>query len=161
MSETLLKAGLHPAASDALRSLGIDVSRISQTIGDAPASAGSHAADGAVDGEHYCAATDLRIRDLTDLQVRQLADKLASVGFAPFPRFPGRDHWPATEVKHLHTVWCGCHMKAMLRRQVHDFCAIPNRNGLASHAPYLFWHPHQSSVQVCRELFLAHNPAVG
>src|SRR5262245_648139 len=38
----LLLSGLHPDASDALRCVGVTASRISQTIGSAPASAGYH-----------------------------------------------------------------------------------------------------------------------
>src|ERR1044071_8110827 len=41
----ILKFGLHPRASDALRSIGVSASRIMQTIGNAPASAGTHAQD--------------------------------------------------------------------------------------------------------------------
>ncbi|HEX6837238.1 MAG TPA: hypothetical protein VF334_11730, partial [Polyangia bacterium] len=46
----LLKWGLHPRASDALRSIGVSAARIMQTIGNAAASAGTHAQDGVVNG---------------------------------------------------------------------------------------------------------------
>jgi len=161
MTQPLLKEGLCPAASDAFRKAGVTAERIGQTIGNAPASAGTHASDGKINGLPYCAATDLRVRDLTDDDMKALADKLASVGFAVFIRRPGHDHWPSSEVRHIHVVYAGVDMKPTLRHQVHDFCHSPMLNGLASHAPYTFWKPQQASVQVVRTLFLAHNPAQG
>ncbi len=42
----LIKSGLYPDASDALKKLEISAGEIAQTIGNAPASAGTHLADG-------------------------------------------------------------------------------------------------------------------
>lgn len=159
----LLKAGLHPDASDALRKAGIEPERIGQTIGNAKASAGTHAQDGTANGHPYCAAVDLSVKRpgaaLTHEEIHALLIKLASVGFAAFYREPGRDHWPATEVAHIHAVYAGCSMKVALRRQVHDWCN--GLNGLKSHAPYVFFRPTQEQAAVVRHLFLAHNPASG
>jgi hypothetical protein len=58
---SLLTYGLAPDASDHLRCSGLDAGDISQTIGDAAASAGTHAQDGTIGGKAYCAATDLRV----------------------------------------------------------------------------------------------------
>src|SRR5579859_6591816 len=89
----LLKFGLHPRASDALRSIGITASRIMQTIGNAPASAGTHAQDGVVDGHPYCAATDISVSGLSNAQIQNLLARLAKVGFAAWFRWPGHDGW--------------------------------------------------------------------
>jgi hypothetical protein len=152
-------SGMHPDAWVAWQKAGIPASRIGQTIGNAAASAGTHARDGTADGHGYCAATDVRVRDLDRAEVIALAQKLAAVGFAAFVRIPGEDHWPATEVRHIHAVYAGCAMKEALRHQVHDFCH--GLNGLASHAAYHCYTPSPESVQTVRTLFLAHNPAVG
>lgn len=159
MSQPLLKSGLHPAASDAFRTAGITVDRIGQTVGHAPASGGTHEADGTANGHFYSAATDLRCRDLTETQVKALLDKLGKIGFAAFYRKPGVDHWPETEALHIHCVFAGCAMKKSLRNQVHDF--LHGLNGLASHAEYHFHKPTQETQNTVRILFLAHNVANG
>lgn len=155
----LLKSGLHPDASDALRKAGVTAERVGQTIGSAPASAGTHAADGTVNGKPYGAATDLRCRDLSEAQAKELLDKLGLVGFAAFYRKPGFDHWPENEALHIHAVYAGCAMKRLLRNQVHDF--LHGKNGLASHAEYHFHKPTEETQAVVRALFLAHNPMNG
>ena len=80
--QPLLKAGLHPDASDALRRLGITADRISQTIGNAPASAGTHGVDGVANGHPFSAATDLRTGGMTEAAIRQELDGLGRAGFA-------------------------------------------------------------------------------
>src|SRR5437868_4607787 len=133
-SAAILKFGLHPRASDALRSIGITASRIMQTIGNAAASAGTHAQDGVVDGHPYSAATDISVKGLTESQVRTLVARLDSLGFAAFYRNPGHDGWPSSEIRHMHVVFAGARMKSSLRAQISDFLA--GRNGLASHSWY-------------------------
>jgi hypothetical protein len=155
----LLKPGLHPLASDAFRRAGVVASRLGQTIGTAKASAGTHEADGHVNGKEYCAATDLRCRDLSEAEVKELLDKLGLEGFAAFYRKPGFDHWPASEALHIHAVYSNCPMKKILRSQVHDF--LHGFNGLASHAEYHFHKPTKETCDKVRELFLLHNPANG
>lgn len=155
----LLKAGLHPAASQALQGIGISAARIGQTIGTAPASKGTHAPDGTASGHPYTAAVDLHVRDLSEGQVRALLAKLGDAGLAAWYRNPGHDHWPSTEALHVHAVYAGCEMKKLLRDQVHDYCH--GLNGLASHVTYQFANRPQSAVDKVRALFLAHNPAVG
>jgi hypothetical protein len=157
----LLKRGLHPDASDALRAAGIQDFRIGQTIGGAPASHGVHLQDGTANGHPYTAATDLKVRDLTLTQIRDLLPVLAVHGFAPFARIPGRDHWPDTEALHVHIVYGGCAMKRALRDQIHAFCHAPMLNGLRSNLRYHFWQPTPEAQQVVRALFLAHNPVNG
>lgn len=164
MSQPLLHAGMHPDASDALRKLGIDPSRIVQTLGGAVASAGTHLADGKVNGVPYCAAIDFSIHHPTQLdsdQIKMLLDKLASGGFAGYYRNPGHDGWPSQDEAHIHAVYAGVPMKLTLRAQLHNWLATPMLNGLASHAPYQFWKPQNASAQIVRTLFLAHNPMNG
>ena len=152
----LLKYGLCQGASDALAHLCLG-HRIGQTIGDAVASAGTHAVDGREGGQPYCAATDLHVQDLGHDEVRELLGRLAEMGFAAFYRRPGFDHWPPFDALHVHAVYAAIPMKPMLQRQVHDF--LHGLNGLASHARYEFWQPSAAQCQTVRTLFLAHNPA--
>lgn len=163
MSQPLLKAGLSQAASDALRHTQINTDRIGQTVGSAKASAGTHDPDGTENGHDYCAAVDLRIRDLMgdDVKLKELLGRLAGAGFAAFYRHPGHDHWPATELPHFHCVFAGVAMKKALRTQVHDWLAQPMRNGLASHAAYAYWQPDDHMKNIVRTLFLAHNQMNG
>lgn len=153
-SAPLLHSGLHPEASDRLRCAGVSASRISQTIGSAPASAGYHASDGTVNGLDYCAAVDLRTRDLTTTQVRELLDQLGRNGFAAWYRQPGSDGWPASQAPHIHAVFAGVRMKSQLRGQVRDF--LENRNGLSSHSVYQFWDIPPEVMSLIAELFGRH-----
>ena len=149
--------GLHPDASNALRYLGFTASRISQTIGNYAASAGTHAQDGTASGHPYSAATDLRIIGLTTPQIAKLLDDLASVGYAGWYRRPGYDGWPASEAPHIHAVWVGAPMKLILRNQVRDW--IVGKNGLASHTTYTFHTWPQCRRDAIWKRFLEHNPA--
>lgn len=149
--QPLLASGLHPEASDRLRCAGVTADRITQTIGDAAASAGYHAADGTVDGKAYCAALDLRARDRTEAQLRALLQKLGDNGFAAWYRKPGYDGWPADQAPHIHAVFAGVPMKTQLRGQVRDY--LIGLNGLASHTPYEFFQPGDATLQIVRLLF--------
>ena len=151
--------GLHPDAFAALVAAGIPMTRVGQTIGSAPASAGTHAKDGEQDGHDYCAATDFRIRDLDTAGTHHLCDILAAAGFLPFYRNPGVNGWPASQMRHIHAIWPACPMKQMLRSQVHDYLA--DRNGLVSHADYTFRPPIKAECDIARAAFLAHNPMNG
>lgn len=130
----LLHYGLHPRASDALRAAGVSASRIVQTIGNAPASAGTHARDGYVNGQPYSAATDISVSGLTNTQIVNLLEKLAKQGFALWYRHTGQDGWYG--VNHIHAVYANCAMKASLRSQVRSWLA--GRNGLVSNTIYTF-----------------------
>jgi len=77
--QPLLHSGLHPRASNALRAAGVTASRIVQTIGNAPASAGYHLADGSVNGHPYTAAVDLSVKNLSATQIRNLLERLGKV----------------------------------------------------------------------------------
>ena len=154
----LLKKGLHPAASDALRSIGVRAELIGQTVGGAEASAGTHLADGRVNLLPYACATDFHVAGMTDASIRHLLVLLASVGYCGFYRLPGHDHWPEADAEHLHAVWAGAPMKPVVQGQIHDWMGVPMRNGLASHAEYLFWQPTAAQREPGSTLFLKNNP---
>ena len=147
----LLEWGLHPEASDRLRCAGVGAERISQTIGDAAASAGYHAEDGRTDGEPYCAAVDLRTRDLSNAEIRALLVRLGENGFAAWYRWPGHDGWPGDEAPHIHAVFAGVRMKAALEEQLGDF--FHGLNGLASHSHYDFWEAPENILELIRLLY--------
>ncbi len=151
----LLRWGLAPRASDHLRCASVSATRITQTIGSAPASAGYHAQDGTISGAPYCAATDLSVSGMTQTQIRALLGRLADGGFAAFYRWPGHDGWPSSEAAHIHAVYAGVSMKWQLDGQVEDWLA--GRNGLASHGSYTFWQPSGAQKDLVRALFNAHN----
>ncbi len=158
--------GMHPSAWEAFLAAGVDPARIGQTVGNAPASAGTHAADGTWDcGEEYCAATDISVKRPTqigDADVKPMLERLARHGFAVFYRKPGQDHWPADQVEHCHIVFAGIPMKEALRNQVHAFCHAPMLNGLISDVPYQYWQPSPEAQQAVRDQFLASgNPVNG
>lgn len=136
LEAALIHWGMYPAASDAYRTLGLSASRIVQTIGNAPASAGFHARDGYANGQPYCAATDISVSGLSQTFLRRLLDRMGRVGFAGWYRWPGHDGWPSYDMAHIHTVYAGAKMKWQLQDQVKDWLA--NRNGLASHTTYHF-----------------------
>jgi hypothetical protein len=148
---TLLKFGLHPRASDAFRAVGVSASRILQTIGNAAASAGTHAQDGTVNGHPYSAATDLSVSGLSNAQIRNLLERMAKVGFAAWFRQPGHDGWPASEVRHIHAVYANAKMKASLRSQVRSWLA--GRNGLVSNTLYGFYHWTTAAKDTVRRKF--------
>ena len=147
----ILKWGLHPRASDALRSIGISASRIMQTIGHAAASAGTHAQDGVVNGHPYCAATDISVSGLSNTQIRHLLEKLGRVGFAAWFRWPGHDGWPSYEVRHIHAVYANARMKSSLRSQVRSW--LVGRNGLVSNTLYQFYKWSATAKAVVRHKF--------
>ena len=138
----LLKSGLHPRASDALRAAGVAGWRITQTIGNAPASAGYHAADGSVNGRTYCAAVDLSTSGLTETQIHNLLEKLAKVGFAVWYRKDGRDGWRGAN--HIHAVYANSKMKAQLRAQVRSW--LDGRTGLVGNGVY-GWHKFSATAK--------------
>ena len=153
--QPLLAWGLHPTASDHLRCVGVTASRITQTIGNAAASAGTHGRDGYAGGQPYSAATDLSVRGLTQAQIRSLISRLADHGFAAWYRWPGHDGWPSSEAPHIHAIFVGCAMKASLRAQVGDW--LVGRNGLTSHSAYTFYTWSAAQRATVRALFQRFN----
>ncbi len=142
VAAALLRAGLHPRASDGLRAAGVAAWRITQTIGNAPASAGFHAKDGTVNGRAYTAAVDLSVQNLSSAQIHNLIEKLAKVGFAVWYRKSGVDGWSGAN--HLHAVYANCMMKSQLRAQVRSW--LVGRNGLSSNTVY-HWHAFSAAAK--------------
>jgi len=132
--QPLLKYGLHPRASDGLRTARVAAWRITQTIGNAPASAGYHAKDGTVNGQPYTAAVDLSVSGLSTTQIHNLLERLAKVGFAGWYRRNGYDGWSGAN--HIHAVYASCKMKTQLRSQIRSW--LVGRNGLVSNTIYKF-----------------------
>lgn len=130
----LLKSGLHQRASDGLRAAGVPAWRITQTIGNAADSAGTHARDGYFNGKPYSAATDLSTSGMSITQVHNLLERLAKVGFVCWYRQTGRDGWNG--VTHMHVVYANAAMKSSLRSQVRSW--LVGRNGLVSNTIYQF-----------------------
>jgi hypothetical protein len=138
----LLKWGLHPRASDGLRASGVAAWRITQTIGNATASAGVHKQDGTVNGAPYTAAVDISTSGMTATQIHNLLEKLAKVGFAVWYRKSGSDGWSGAN--HLHAVYANCKMKSALRSQVRSW--LVGRNGLVSNTIYK-WHTFSAAAK--------------
>jgi hypothetical protein len=129
--------GYYPDARDALLQLGVTSSRVSQTIGGAPASAGYHLKDGSANGTDFCAATDVRTGGLTEAQIRSLLENMARLGLTGWYRKPGFDGWPSSESPHIHVVFAAAPMKSQLDAQVEDW--LVGKNGLTSHTTYRFY----------------------
>lgn len=120
---------------------GVNPDRVLQTIGTAPASAGYHAKDGTYTDtqgikRNYCAATDIRSKDLTEKQCIALITALKDQGFAAFWRHTGS----FANNQHIHFVYSACFMKAALRGQVRDF--VVGKDGLKYHRPDPYWKDH-------------------
>lgn len=152
-----LKSGLHPDASDALKYLKFTAGRVTQTIGSASASAGTHGKDGVAGGHAYSAATDLSVSGMTDAQVKVLLKQLTNVGFVAYFRKPGQDGWPSSEARHIHAIWVGAKMKLSLRNQVRDWRV--NKNALASHTTYKFYTWSSCWHDSIWKRYLTANPA--
>jgi hypothetical protein len=145
----LLKSGLHPRASDGLRAAGVQAWRITQTIGNATASAGYHKADGTVNGRAYTAAVDLSTSGLSTSQIHNLLERLAKVGFAVWYRKNGSDGWSGSN--HIHAVYANCKMKTQLRSQVRSW--LVGRNGLVSNTIYNFHKFSATAKSVVKSKF--------
>ncbi|MEJ7596433.1 MAG: hypothetical protein WKG01_00875 [Kofleriaceae bacterium] len=140
--QPLLKWGLHPRASDGLRAAGVAAWRITQTIGNAPASAGVHKQDGTVNGAPYTAAVDISTSSLSSTQIHNLIERLAKVGFAVWYRKGGSDGWNGSN--HIHAVYANSKMKSALRSQVRSW--MVGRNGLVSNTIYK-WHTFSGTAK--------------
>lgn len=138
----LLKWGLHPRASDGLRASEVAAWRITQTIGNAPASAGVHKQDGTVNGAPYTAAVDISVSGMSSTQIHNLLERMAKVGFAVWYRKSGSDGWNGSN--HIHGVYANCLMKSALRSQVRSWLA--GRNGLVSNTIYR-WHTFSAAAK--------------
>jgi hypothetical protein len=146
-----LKWGLHPRASDGLRAAGVSAGRLSQTIGGAEDSRGTHKQDGVFQGKQYTAATDISVRGMSDQQIKNLLSRLHRVGFAAWYRQNGHDGWRGAN--HIHAVYANSRMKPALRAQVKSWLA--GRNGLRSNMPYQFYRSSRNAKANVRAMFNA------
>lgn len=122
---------LHPHTQRVFRQLGIELGRVTQGVGDAPASAGIHGADGLIQGRPYCAAFDLSVSDLTPQQTRSLLHRLRRVGFVCWWRVPGVSFPAATAAgsetgPHIHGIDPFVPHKRRLEMQIRDYVAGNN-----------------------------------
>ena len=129
--------------------------RVTQTIGNAKASAGYHAKDGqiTINGAvkiNYCAAVDFSVRGLTRSQIKKLLENLAKQGWVAWFR-----DWEGNE--HIHAVYVGIYMKPQLAAQVIDF--LNDRTGLAGHAKEKFYTAPTSLDKPLAQAFVRANPA--
>jgi len=125
---------LHPIVTKVLKELGVDGSKITQTVGAAVASAGFHSAEGTIDGHGYTSCVDLS----WSLASVALKSHLVEAGFAPFFRYPASG-W--LQAKHIHAIYIGLRdedgdvrILPGPRQQIID--AYKGLNGLAGHSTY-------------------------
>jgi hypothetical protein len=156
---TLLRAGLHPSASDALELAGIPASRIRNVIGDdGQCNMMDHYPENSpempyvwpdpIDGRlEYSAATDIDTAGLSDDEIRHLLLLLTSQGFAAWFRRIGQDGWNRGRGEFIHALFAGCPMKGGSRRKIGEWYMGFNGLGLEG-APgergetrqvYTFW----------------------
>lgn len=159
------KKGMVPAAYFSylavFKELGWKPRNVVQVVGNAPASAGFHKADGSitVNGkrESYCAAWDISVksdcdgnyRPLSKEQIRQMLACLSRHGFVGWFR-----DWDGNE--HCHIIYVSLKMKPELQKQVRDF--LHDRDGLAGHHPETFYTAPKEVDDILRAGFLSANP---
>ena len=135
MTEMALTSGysrIHPIQQASLKELGVTSGQITQTVGNAPASAGFHAAEGQIDGHDYTSCIDLS----WSLASPEFKARMVMAGFAPFFRHTGS----FADNRHIHAVSIGlrdsqgrCRIQPGPRQQIID--ATRNLNGLDGHDP--------------------------
>ena len=141
---------------------------VTQTQGNAKASAGYHASDGTYRTESgtvqsYCAAVDVSVNQMAvrlsdgkkirmdEAHVKWFLHCLAQNGFVAWYRYKGS----FKDNKHIHGVYCGVPMKPQLRGQVKDF--LNDRTGLAGHGVETFWTADSATDAKLRALFEKYN----
>ena len=108
-----------------------------QTIGNAAASAGTHAQDGTVNGHPYCAATDISVQRTVEHADPQPAREARRASASPRGSAgPGTTAGRRREVRHIHAVYANARMKSSLRSQVRSW--LVGRNGLVTNSIYEF-----------------------
>jgi hypothetical protein len=145
-------AGLHPDAYSALKRISAD-HRITQGINHSSDRGNVHDTDGTLSGAAYTGAVDISVRCLTEAQIKAFLGRLADLGFAGWYRKPGQDSWAGPP--HIHAVWAGCGLKAVLRRQVESW--LNGNNGLGSDEPYRFWQASPDVIKKVAALYRASN----
>ena len=128
----------------------VDISRedrrVVQALGNARASAGTHAQDGVLEGLPYCAAADLSVRGLSLAQIAAWLEQLASQGFVAWFR-----NWPGN--LHIHAIYVGVAMKSALVRQCEDYWK--GLDALVSHSRVTqeWWYPERERRAVAFAIY--------
>lgn len=143
--------GLDPVASDALRRAGLSAADVSQGLGHARASKGTHEHE---PGSSYTAAVDIRTGGKSQAEIKSTLEKLWAQGFAAWYRSGPK--WSGNE--HIHAVYAGVPMKDMLESQVSDF--INGRTGLVGHRRETFDPPSAQARATISSLFEQRNNRV-
>ena len=143
--------GIHPMAVAALEQSGVDMNRVSQGLGNAEASAGTH---GPEPDSQYTASVDIAViawndlPELSDSEINQYLDALRSVGFAAFYR-PTIGDFP-----HIHAVYAGyCPLKDSTDSQVQSF--IAGHNGLSGDPAETIKPPTQAQREGVANIYMS------
>jgi len=142
--------GIDPIASDALRKAGFTSNDVTQGLGRAKASAGTHEAE---PGSKYTASVDLRTRGKSNEQIGDMLKRLRKQGFAAWYRGTDRFKTP-----HIHAVYAGVPTKGITTRQVQDF--IKGKDGLRGHRTETKFPPTAEEKRIVRMLFEQRNQRV-
>ncbi len=128
--------------------------RVSQAIGNAPASKGYHHQDDVLDGDPYTAAADLGTRGLSRTQQATWIEELCRGGWVVFKR-----NWAGNE--HIHANYSGLPQKRALDGQNEDFFA--GKDGLVGHRRVddEWWFPERELRSIPERMFRLSNPKTG
>jgi len=147
---------LHPWQEKRLRSLGVTDGQVTQGIGSAKASAGTHAPRGAFDGRRWGHCIDLDV----DLASRAFFDRACEAGFLVFvrtgERWRGNEHIHAVDVSRLESDGGGIpEMLPLVASQVVDW--THGKNGLVGHGTLPdAWSPTQDQREDIRRVVSGH-----
>lgn len=111
--------GLDPLASDALRRAGLSASDVTQGLGHAAASKGTHEAE---PGSRHTGSVDIRTSGRSTAEIKKIVHRLRAQGFAAWYR-----NWPGNQ--HIHAVYAGIPLKGSTSSQVQAF--LQGGTGLA------------------------------
>jgi len=123
---------VHPSTEKRLRRCGIKDADVTQGVGSATLSAGTHLKVGTCEGRAFGHCVDLRWGSVED---RARFDRLVAAGFAPFRRdWAGNQHWHLVDCTGLKDDSGEVPApRSLVRVQILDFC--DGRSGLVGHAP--------------------------
>jgi hypothetical protein len=140
----------------ACREIGLQPPRITQTIGNAEASKGTHAQDGMVwvkdEWEPYCAAFDISIENFKrTTTIRRYLEVCARHYIIGWYRHTGSFE----SNRHCHMIDVRLKMKPALAAQVRDY--LNDRTGLVGHGIETFYTAPKKVDDLLRAAFLVQN----
>ena len=148
--------GMHPLTWAAFQAAGNDPSEIMQTLGYAPASAGTHGEVGiGPDGLPYGGCFDYHKGDDTQEEADEFIQRNGLHGIMVFQRDPGVCGWPADDAEHFHCIDAHVKQLPLTTRQAHEW--FNGGNGLVGDEDNNH-PPSQDAMNVCRPIFLGSNP---